>query len=399
MWRAWALTTACASGTGRTPCPRPRRATRRASPTTGATFAPDGRPVLLDRPRRVPQHLGRVWVEPRAEDRRRRDGGVRHRGRREPGRKPLRHRSAGRSHRGPADLGARPPDAAPGPRGGGPGAGVLRRRRAPGVGGERRQPAHVGPPSGSARVLRKRGSFLFAADLSADGARAAAIGEEGIVYVYDVATGDQLAELRGHDGAGEAVDLSPDGRRVVSGGADRSVRVWDVATGEATVLRGHASGVVTAAFGADGTRVISAADDGVRVWDWAQGTTVLEIPAPARDAFRAASARTAAASPSTTIDAAHPHVPLRDVRLDRRRARPRAGTRDPGAVAGGAGGLLGGGEPLRRRSAVLRKDRTTGGPAWRNGLNGSARCKRRNSGSSPLSSWKRSRLIRPSART
>jgi WD40 repeat protein len=156
--------------------------------------------------------------------------------------------------------------------------------------------------SGSARVLREGGGFLFAADLSADGARAAAIGEEGIVYVYDVATGDQLAELRGHDGAGEAVDLSPDGRRVVSGGADRSVRVWDVQTGEATVLRGHASGVVTAAFGADGTRVISAADDGVRVWDWAQGTTVLEIPAPALDAFRAALSADGTRIAVTTFD-------------------------------------------------------------------------------------------------
>ncbi len=156
--------------------------------------------------------------------------------------------------------------------------------------------------SGSARVLRKGGSFLFAADLSADGARAAAIGEEGIVYVYDVATGDQLAELRGHDGAGEAVGLSPDGRRVVSGGADRSVRVWDVATGESTVLRGHASGVATAAFGDDGTRVISAADDGVRVWDWAQGTTVLEIPAPARDAFRAALSADGTGIAVTTVD-------------------------------------------------------------------------------------------------
>ncbi len=40
MWRAWALTTACASGTGRTPCPRPRRSTRRASPTTGGRRSP-----------------------------------------------------------------------------------------------------------------------------------------------------------------------------------------------------------------------------------------------------------------------------------------------------------------------------------------------------------------------
>jgi WD40 repeat protein len=93
--------------------------------------------------------------------------------------------------------------------------------------------------------------------------------------------------LRGHEEAVLEVEMSADGSRVVSSSADRSVRVWDLAGDRSLILRGH-QGTTYADFGSDGSRIVSTADDGTRVWDAVTGAPILEIPSPDREAYRAA---------------------------------------------------------------------------------------------------------------
>ncbi len=62
--------------------------------------------------------------------------------------------------------------------------------------------------------------------------------------------------------------ISPDGTTVAAGSADNLVRIWTRASGAAVVtLSGHAGPVTSVRFNAMGTRLISVAATGIRVWE------------------------------------------------------------------------------------------------------------------------------------
>lgn len=141
----------------------------------------------------------------------------------------------------------------------------------------------------------------------------ATAGEDGVVRVWNAATGEQPLVLRGSLAALHSLDFSPDGRRLVAGAADGAVTVWNLqapssseysgggapaaaavlspdgkllaASGVAAdrpavlvydlesgkrlhTLLGHEAPVEALAFSADGARIASgAADKTARVWD------------------------------------------------------------------------------------------------------------------------------------
>jgi WD40 repeat protein/serine/threonine protein kinase/pSer/pThr/pTyr-binding forkhead associated (FHA) protein len=77
----------------------------------------------------------------------------------------------------------------------------------------------------------------------------------------------------GHQGSVRSVTFSPDGRYVLSGGDDRMIKLWVVATGECLqTFRQHRGRISTVLFHPDRQHILSASDDQtIKIWEIATG--------------------------------------------------------------------------------------------------------------------------------
>jgi len=114
--------------------------------------------------------------------------------------------------------------------------------------------------------------------------------DDGTARVWDAANGQPVTSPLAHQGIVQSVvesaafavfhpagtlnnvvsaAFSPDGTRVITASEDGTARVWDAANGQpVTGPLAHQDWVVSAAFSPDGTRVVTASTDKTaRVWD------------------------------------------------------------------------------------------------------------------------------------
>jgi WD40 repeat protein len=137
----------------------------------------------------------------------------------------------------------------------------------------------------SGAQIRRLGAHvedIAAVAFSPDGNRLATGGTGDVVMISDIDSGSVIQRLEGHGWYVMEVVFSPDaaGRLIASAGSDGMVHLWDAATGrelEASPLR-HQGIVDGLAFSPDGQFLASGAWEGsVRIWDtktWKQSHTL-----------------------------------------------------------------------------------------------------------------------------
>ena len=136
------------------------------------------------------------------------------------------------------------------------------------------------------------GSPISAVGFSPDGARIAAALADNTVGVWDVASGEEVHRLSGHEMVVTDVEFSADGATLASSSADTTVRLWDADTGQSLyTLQAHIDYVIKLSFSPDGERLVSSSsaigvpdeartteNNTVQVWDVASGENILTIP-------------------------------------------------------------------------------------------------------------------------
>jgi WD40 repeat protein len=146
------------------------------------------------------------------------------------------------------------------------------------------------PKTGEVKQNFATAAHVYDFAVSPDGTRVLVAGDRPgpeCLGVYDTRDGKKLHALVGHQPVGSerllvrvrGVAFSPNGDRVASSGLDGVVRVWDVGTGKnVATLRGHQGAVYRVRFSTDGARVLSAGTDAVlKVWSLDAAAPLLEL--------------------------------------------------------------------------------------------------------------------------
>ncbi len=103
---------------------------------------------------------------------------------------------------------------------------------------------------------------------------------DGSIKLWEVSSGKQLAELKGHSGEVTPIAFSPDGRTLASvSNWDQPIQLWDIyGSKQPTQLEGNNDGVTCVAFSPDGKTLAGATDNKlIKLWNVSSKKQLAEL--------------------------------------------------------------------------------------------------------------------------
>ena len=117
------------------------------------------------------------------------------------------------------------------------------------------------------KVIKVSLPGIVAMSFSPDVSRLATAGEDATLTLWDVKTGTEISNFKGHQASLTATAFSPDGKLLVTGSSDKTARLWNVDGMLITTIAGHQDYINSAVFSPDGRYILTASrDHTAKVW-------------------------------------------------------------------------------------------------------------------------------------
>lgn len=113
---------------------------------------------------------------------------------------------------------------------------------------------------------------VWSAVLSPDGQTVIVGGDNHIIKIWNLETGQVVRTLSGHRDVVRWLVLTPDGKTLISGSGDQTIKIWNLQTNQLVQTLEQGSPVWGLALSPDGKTLFSGGEDGVlRVWELESG--------------------------------------------------------------------------------------------------------------------------------
>jgi WD40 repeat protein len=138
--------------------------------------------------------------------------------------------------------------------------------------------ASLAPSQGQLiRTLTGHTAIVLAVAVTPDGTRAVSASQDGILKLWNIATGFEESSLTiGPAGHIRAIAIYDEGQRVLVGGSDCLLKIWNLEMGvQECALEGHSAPISSIALAGARDRALTGSEDGtVAVWDLRTRTVI-----------------------------------------------------------------------------------------------------------------------------